>query len=84
MDEYMFDGFRFDGITSMLYRNHGMQGFSGNYEEYFGHNVNNDAIVYLMLANHFLHSFYPDIVTIAEVVNLTDLCIYNDCVKTNL
>lgn len=70
MDEYMFDGFRFDGITSMLYRNHGLQGFSGNYEEYFGHNVDNDAIVYMMLANYFLHSFYPHVITIAEVVKL--------------
>ena len=37
MDEYMFDGFRFDAVTSILYQHHGIGiGFTGNYEEYFG------------------------------------------------
>ncbi|RDD42002.1 1,4-alpha-glucan-branching enzyme [Trichoplax sp. H2] len=69
MDNYMFDGFRFDGVTSMLYHNHGTQGFSGNYEEYFGPNTDIDAVAYLMLANYFLHTFYPDVITIAEDVS---------------
>ena len=40
IDEYHFDGFRFDGVTSMLYVHHGINvGFSGNYSEYFGNTV---------------------------------------------
>ena len=58
--------FRFDGVTSMLYHNRGTQGFSGDYCEYFGLNVDTDAITYLTLANDFLHKFYPNIITIAE------------------
>jgi 1,4-alpha-glucan branching enzyme len=52
MDEYMFDGFRFDGVTSMMYKHHGMGvGFSGGYHEYFGDDVDNEAMVYLMLVS---------------------------------
>ncbi|KAK6620058.1 1,4-alpha-glucan branching enzyme [Polyplax serrata] len=70
MDEYNFDGFRFDAITAMLFHNRGIgEGFSGDYNEYFGLNTDTDAIVYLMLANHMLHSTYPDVVTIAEDVS---------------
>lgn len=59
---------RFDGVTSMLYHSRGIgQGFSGHYDEYFGLNVDIEAIVYLMLANHILHKLYPEITTIAEV-----------------
>lgn len=68
-EEYGFDGFRFDGVTSMLYHSHGMQGFSGDYNEYFGLGVDSDALVYLMLANHLLHKFYPNVTTIAEDVS---------------
>lgn len=50
MEEYQFDGFRFDGVTSMLYTHHGIAyGFSGNYNEYFGSLVDNEAVGYLML-----------------------------------
>ncbi|CAN0397601.1 unnamed protein product [Lampetra planeri] len=70
MEEYGFDGFRFDGITSMIYHHHGVgAGFSGNYEEYFGLQVDEDSLVYLMLANHMLHSFYPQCTTVAEEVS---------------
>ncbi|XP_063971944.1 1,4-alpha-glucan-branching enzyme [Diachasmimorpha longicaudata] len=70
VDEYRFDGYRFDGVTSMLYHSRGLgQGFSGNYEEYFGLNVDVEGIIYLMMANHMLHRLYPDIVTIAEDVS---------------
>ena len=32
IDEFGFDGFRFDGVTSMLYHHHGIgTGFSGDY-----------------------------------------------------
>lgn len=59
---------RFDGVTSMLYHSHGIgEGFSGNYAEYFGLNVDTEALVYLMLANYMLHQLHPDTITIAEV-----------------
>ena len=59
---------RFDGVTSMLYHTHGMgHGFSGDYNEYFGLNVDTDALVYLMLANDMVHKLYPESTTIAEV-----------------
>ncbi|KAK0251346.1 1,4-alpha-glucan-branching enzyme [Friedmanniomyces endolithicus] len=77
MEEYAFDGFRFDGVTSMLYKNHGIgTGFSGGYHEYFGPNVDEDGVVYLMLANEMLHTLYPSSLTIAEDVSgMPGLCI---------
>ncbi|GAA5981168.1 hypothetical protein JCM11641_003133 [Rhodosporidiobolus odoratus] len=70
MDEFQFDGFRFDGVTSMLYTHHGIgTGFSGGYHEYFGPNVDQEAVVYLMLANTMLHEMYPNCLTIAEDVS---------------
>ncbi|XP_039600888.1 1,4-alpha-glucan-branching enzyme-like [Polypterus senegalus] len=70
MEEYKFDGFRFDGVTSMLYHHHGLGvGFSGDYSEYFGLQSDEDSILYLMLANNILHTLYPDCITIAEDVS---------------
>jgi len=70
LTEYKFDGFRFDGITSMLYLNHGInQSFSGNYNEYFGGNSDIDASIYLMLANKLIKMINPNAVTIAEDVS---------------
>jgi len=70
MEEYQFDGFRFDGVTSMMYLHHGIgTGFSGGYHEYFGSGADDEAIVYLMLANDVLHTLYPSVVTIAEDVS---------------
>ena len=70
IEEYQFDGFRFDGVTSMLYNHHGINtGFSGNYQEYFGLGTNVDACVYLMLANQLVHSLLPSCVTVAEDVS---------------
>jgi len=70
IEEYGFDGFRFDGATSMMYHSHGLgQGFSGSYDDYFGLNVDLESVVYLMLANYMLKKFYPFVITIAEEVS---------------
>ncbi|MCQ2973134.1 MAG: alpha amylase C-terminal domain-containing protein, partial [archaeon] len=73
---FHFDGFRFDGITSVLYRNHGIcYSFSGDYNEYFGDNFDEDGGVYLMLANNLLHQLNPEVITIAEDVSgMPGLC----------
>ncbi|MDP4209574.1 MAG: alpha amylase C-terminal domain-containing protein [Bacteroidota bacterium] len=69
LDEYHFDGFRFDGITSMLYLDHGLSKHFTSYEQYFDKNQDEDAITYLMLANRLIHSIRPDAITIAEEVS---------------
>lgn len=70
IENFRFDGFRFDGTTAMLYHSHGLgHGFSGHYDEYFGLNTDSDSIVYLMLANHMLHTYYPFVITVAEEVS---------------
>jgi len=70
MDEFQFDGFRFDGVTSMLYKHHGIAyGFSGDYHEYFGDTVDDDSVMYVQIANNYLHEKYPDVTTIAEDVS---------------
>lgn len=77
IEEYHFDGFRFDGVTSMLYKHHGIgTGFSGGYHEYFGDGVDEEGVVYLMIANEMLHDIYPDVITIAEDVSgMPALCL---------
>ncbi|KAJ1857802.1 alpha-1,4-glucan branching enzyme [Coemansia sp. RSA 1822] len=70
IEEFGFDGFRFDGVTSMMYKHHGIAyGFSGHYDEYFTGNTDEEAVVYLMLANYMCHRLYPGFVTIAEDVS---------------
>ena len=70
LEEYNVDGFRFDAITSLLYKHHGIgYSFTGNYEEYFGDNTDLDGIVYLMLANKLIKQINPDAITIAEDVS---------------
>ena len=52
----------------MLYHSHGIATtFTGDYNDYFGLDVDSEAISYLMVANYLLHEFYPNIITIAEV-----------------
>lgn len=69
LDEFRFDGFRFDGITSMLYLHHGLGTAFTRYEDYFGDDVDEDALVFLALANRMIHRIRPDAVTIAEDVS---------------
>jgi len=69
LDEYRFDGFRLDGITSMIYLHHGMNKAFTSYDDYFGKDVDEDALCYLALANRLVHDLRPDAVTIAEDVS---------------
>lgn len=69
LEEFRFDGFRFDGVTSMMYLDHGMgKGFS-SYDDYFSDNVDRDAVAYLQLANELIHQIKPDAITVAEDVS---------------
>jgi 1,4-alpha-glucan branching enzyme len=69
LEEFRFDGFRFDGVTSMLYHDHGLGAGFSSYEDYFGGNVDPDALKYLMLANDLVHTLRPGAITIAEDVS---------------
>lgn len=69
MEEYRLDGFRFDGVTSMLYWDHGLgKDFTG-YDAYFGNGVDENAVTYLALANMLVRELNPDAFTIAEDVS---------------
>ncbi len=69
LDEFQIDGFRFDGVTSMMYHHHGLgKNFTG-YSDYFGADVDEDAVCYLSLANQLIHQLRPDAMTIAEDVS---------------
>ena len=69
LDEYHLDGFRFDGITSMLYLHHGLSKAFTSYDDYFNDQVDEDALVYLTLANEVIHAVRPDAISIAEDVS---------------
>ena len=69
LDEYHIDGFRFDGITSMLYLHHGMNKAFTSYDDYFSDSVDEDALTYLTLANKLIHTLRSDADTIAEDVS---------------
>ena len=66
MTEYHFDGFRFDGVTSMLYHDHGLGAAFSNLRMYFSLNTDTEAITYLQLANELIHEINPNGITIAE------------------
>ena len=69
MDEFRVDGFRFDGVTSMLFLDHGLRRIFTSYDDYFGDDVDEDALAYLTLANELIHELSADAVTIAEDVS---------------
>ena len=69
LDEYRFDGFRFDGVTSMIYLQHGLGRIFTSYNDYFDGSVDEEALTYLALANKMIHNIYPNATTIAEDVS---------------
>ena len=66
MTEYHFDGFRFDGVTSMLYHDHGLGTDFDNNSKYFSYNTHVEAVTYLQLANELIRQVNPNAITIAE------------------
>ena len=69
LEEFKFDGFRFDGVTSMIYYSHGLGEAFCNYGDYYNAGQNGDAICYLTLANKLIHQLNPKAITIAEEVS---------------
>ena len=69
LDEFHFDGYRFDGVTSMLYYSHGLGEAFGGYGDYFNGHEDDEAIAYLTLANLLIHEVHPHAITIAEEVS---------------
>ncbi|MCM1291354.1 MAG: alpha amylase C-terminal domain-containing protein [Prevotella sp.] len=66
LEEFHFDGFRFDGVTSMLYYDHGLGKAFGGYADYYDGNQDTNAITYLTLANILIHDINRNAITIAE------------------
>jgi 1,4-alpha-glucan branching enzyme len=66
LEEFRFDGFRFDGVTSMLYQDHGLERDFTGLADYFGPNRDDAAITYLQMANALAHTVNPNALTIAE------------------
>ncbi|HEY8991097.1 MAG TPA: alpha amylase C-terminal domain-containing protein, partial [Luteolibacter sp.] len=65
IEEFRFDGFRFDGVTSMLYHSRGAKSF-GSYDDYFGGDADGDAILYLQLATTLAEQLKPGALLVAE------------------
>ncbi|MEO7101439.1 MAG: alpha-amylase family glycosyl hydrolase [Luteolibacter sp.] len=65
LEEFRFDGFRFDGVTSMLYYSRGNKAF-GSYDDYFGGDADDSAILYLKLANQLIQEIKPGAISIGE------------------
>lgn len=76
MEEYHFDGFRFDGVTSMIYHDHGLGTAFDEYGKYFSLNTDIAAITYLQFANDLIKEIRPDAVSIAEDMSgMPGMCI---------
>ena len=69
LDEFNFDGYRFDGVTSMLYHHRGLGTAFTDYSNYFDGSVDTDALAYLALANKLIHEVRPNAITVAEDVS---------------
>ena len=69
LEEFKFDGFRFDGVTSMLYYSHGLGEAFCNYNDYYNGHQDDNAICYLSLANLLIHEVNSKAITIAEEVS---------------
>ena len=76
MTEYHFDGFRFDGVTSMIYLDHGLGSAFDHYDKYFSMNTDIEALTYLTLANELIHQINKEALTIAEDMSgMPGMCI---------
>ncbi len=76
MEVFHFDGFRFDGVTSMLYHDHGLGSAFCNYDMYFSMNTDVEAVTYLQLANELVHEYNPKAITVAEDMSgMPGMCI---------
>ncbi|MBS1716739.1 MAG: alpha amylase C-terminal domain-containing protein [Armatimonadetes bacterium] len=69
LEEFHIDGYRFDGVTSMLFRDHGIGQAFGSYDSYFDGNFDGESFAYLQLANQVIHQVDPQAITIAEDVS---------------
>jgi 1,4-alpha-glucan branching enzyme len=69
LEEFHFDGFRYDGVTSMLYLDHGLGKTFTAYDDYFGANVDKDAVAYIQMSNLVAHAVKADAITVAEDVS---------------
>ena len=69
LEEFRFDGFRFDGVTSMVYLDHALETTFTSYDAYFDGNIDRDALAYLQMANGLAHTLNPQVITVAEDVS---------------
>ena len=66
LEEFKFDGYRFDGVTSMLYFDHGLGKAFTSYDDYFNNGVDQEAYSYFIMANRLIHELNPNALSIAE------------------
>ncbi|MCU4155612.1 alpha amylase C-terminal domain-containing protein [Carboxylicivirga sp. A043] len=66
LEEFHFDGYRFDGVTSMLYLDHGLERSFTDYKQYFDGGQDEDALTYLLLANKLMKQCNQNSISIAE------------------
>ena len=80
LTEFRFDGFRFDGVTSMLYHDHGLGVAFTDYSKYFSLNTDTEAVTYLQLANALIKEIAPDAISIAEDMSgMPGACLPIEC-----